>query len=268
MNGSKDNAKIVKTYVCKCGEVNRFSFETDFNFNEIRIDACCQGCGKDISISVENYFKNPINGISNINGNVANGAGTNNICNGYGTYNNNTNSSYSQPSYSQSTYPSSSSSQSSYSTSSPSTTDTSAQAMQEFNFDALTSAAGSISEPSALESASSNTSSSSASNTYADSSGSNSSSGSSNAPIDYAGIADTLGSITSEIISNDEPELPEVAEPAPSLLAKNVVTTAPTKKVEEVKEEDADMLSKEEEYYGEDASTDEKEAFLDLFGRM
>ena len=62
MNGNKENSRIVKTYVCKCGEVNRFSFETDFNFMEVRIDAHCQGCGKEISISVEKHVAGNGNG--------------------------------------------------------------------------------------------------------------------------------------------------------------------------------------------------------------
>ena len=234
MNGNKENARVVKTYVCKCGEVNRFSFETDFNFTEIRIDANCQGCGKDISISVEKHLAG--------NGNASNANGGSYPFNqANGNYNSNYNGNYSSvPSSSllesPTQYPQDSSSQA------PST-----NTIPDFNFDALTTAAESMNPAQDTPTTQAT------------------------AAPDYSGAAEILGSLSSDIVDGvgDEEHVPEVAEPAPPPLAAKVFTTPVKKPVEdEVKEEDKDLLSREEEGYGEEANPDEQEAFIDLFGRL
>lgn len=247
MNGNKENSRIVKTYVCKCGEINRFSFETDFNFMEVRIDAHCQGCGKDISISVEKHFGN-----GNDSSYPQNGYQNNNYSNGYSNE-------YSQPSYPAPSYPSPSSILEPQSpASSPSEPQSSpSSGMMDFNFDALTSAAESMSstpapapEPTTAVQDYTNYASPTAPQTE---------------------VAETLNSLTPDIMQDAGSEVPEISEPAPLPLATTVIQTPAKKIIQEVeKEEEKDLLScsNEVEEMNKDVTPDDQEAFIDLFGRL
>lgn len=53
----KETTKISKTFICSCGEQNKFEFETDFDINDVRVEAKCQNCGKEFTISLSNIFK-------------------------------------------------------------------------------------------------------------------------------------------------------------------------------------------------------------------
>jgi hypothetical protein len=254
VNGNKESARIIKTYTCRCGEINRFSFETDFNFTEIRIDACCQGCGKDISISVENHLAG--NGNGNANGSSYS---QNSYSNGYSnnsgsqSYNCGYNPDYSTPSssilespVSSNSYPVSSSP--SPSSSSSDSSASSSPTIPDFNFDALTSAA--VTE--SLAQAQTPTPAL--------------------ATPSYSESAD-INSLSSDIMQDAEQGVSEIAEPTPVPLATKVVSnpaSTPAKRIiaESGKEEEEDLLSQEENMYGEEAAPDEKEAFIDLFGRL
>ena len=248
MNGNKENSRIVKTYVCRCGEVNRFSFETDFNFMEVRIDAHCQGCGKEISISVEKHVaangndsSYPQNGYQNQN---------NNYSNGYGN-------GYSQPSYQAPSYPSPSSILEPQSpVPSPEPQSSPSSGMMDFNFDALTSAVESMPStpaPSPEPIA--------AVQDYTDYA----------SPAPQIEVAETLNSLTPDIMQDAGSEVPEISEPAPLPLATTVIQTPAKKIIQEVeKEEDKDLLScsNEVEEMNKDVTPDDQEAFIDLFGRL
>ena len=248
MNGNKENSRIVKTYVCKCGEVNRFSFETDFNFMEVRIDAHCQGCGKEISISVEKHVAS--NG--NDNSYPQNGyQSQNNYPNGYGN-------GYNQPSYQAPSYPSPSSILEPQSpVPSPEPQSIPSSSMMDFNFDALTSAAESISstpatspEPITAVQDYTNYESPTA------------------PPIE---VAEALNSLTPDIMQDVESEVPEISEPASLPLATTVVQTPAKKIIQEInREEEKDLLScsNEIEEMNKDVTPDDQEAFIDLFGRL
>ena len=277
MNGSKENARVVKTYVCACGEVNRFSLETDFNVTEVRIDAHCQGCGKSISISVENFFRSNSNGSTPSTSSMLNGyASTNGNYNPY-----NSSSSYpSQPSSSSppsnspysppySQYPANSSDASNSSSSSSSSNDSSSSnsGMMDFNFDALTNAAtdaaSSMSPISTEQNSSSQTATAAQSSSYSEASASSAS---------YSDNAEVINSLSSDIMQDAESPVEEVAEPAPPALAKVVQTPAKRIIEAEKKDEEEDLLSQEENNYGtaenSDAPSEDQEAFIDLFGRL
>ncbi|MEM2974102.1 MAG: hypothetical protein QW112_00525 [Candidatus Micrarchaeia archaeon] len=235
VNGNKENSRIVKTYVCKCGEVNRFTFETDFNFMEIRIDAHCQGCGKEISISVERHVEN----------NTANG----NIYRNYNNYKEDYiekeyDKRYSQQYLSQSYSHQPSilelQSQSSSQYEQPSASGANPNII-DFNFEALTSAVESMSASQAPRPGTTST----IENT--------------NAGMSF------IDSLSSEIMQDGAESVEAVtASPTPA-----TIPYSPAKRiVENAKDEEEDLLSKEDEYYGEEATSEEKEAFIDLFGRL
>jgi hypothetical protein len=254
VNGNKENSRIVKTYVCRCGEVNRFSFETDFNFMEVRIDAHCQGCGKEISISVEKHFGNgndssyPQNGYQNQN---------NNYSNGYGN-------GYNQPSYQAPSYPSPSSilePQSSVPSPSSEPQSSPSSGMMDFNFDALTSAAESMSSTPTSSPAPEPVAAVQDYTNYA----------SPTAPSPPIEVAEALNSLSPDIMQDAESEVPEISEPAPLPLATTVIQTPAKKIIQEVeKEEEKDLLScsNEVEEMNKDVTPDDQEAFIDLFGRL
>jgi len=220
VNSYKENARVVKTYVCNCGEVNKFSLETDFDVTEVRIDAHCQGCGKEISISVENFFR--ASGNTNINN--------------YSQQSNNTNH-YGSNTHNNQNYSNNSNSQNSYCPASSDSSASTQAGMQEFNFDALTSAAGSMSTSSTEVQQTQNQNN------------------------------DVINSLSDDVMQEVDSNAPEVAE-SPVPLATNI--TPARKIINEVeKEEEKDLLSEQEDgSYGEEASSDEQEAFIDLFGRL
>jgi hypothetical protein len=129
--------------------------------------------------------------------------------------------------------------------------------MMDFNFDALTSAAESMSstpspaaEPIAAVQDYTNYVSPTA------------------PPIE---VAEALNSLTPDIMQDAESEVPEISEPAALPLATTVIQTPAKKIIQEInREEEKDLLScsNEIEEMNKDVTPDDQEAFIDLFGRL
>ena len=53
---NQDSSKITKVFSCKCGNVNRFEFDTNFDVGKMIIVGKCTNCGREIKIRIENML--------------------------------------------------------------------------------------------------------------------------------------------------------------------------------------------------------------------
>lgn len=53
----KETLKVAKTFMCVCGAMNKFEFETDFVLSEIKINVRCQSCGAEKELSLSDFIK-------------------------------------------------------------------------------------------------------------------------------------------------------------------------------------------------------------------